>query len=161
MINETKSEKLKLYFNLTECTTKDEISEYFVNGLVKSILEHKSDLKVSANSSFQFSSNFIELFAKDVATIVGAKSEKDLSQGILQRKPSDNARVNKMKKHPSRQMLQPLPVIEKKKLEYKEDSQEFELSDDIPIPSTSTQMQITQSSALKNPPKKRKPNVKF
>lgn len=152
-INETKSEKLKLSFILSECTSIEDVSKYFVNGLVKSAIEQGSALKVSLPEPvFHFSPNFIELFAKDVSNILDAKSEKDFSQGLLQSKSSDSAQTRKFKRHASRQFQVKPTIVEKKKFAFKEDSQEIDLTEDIPC--TSTQQ---ESSKMPKKPKLSKP----
>lgn len=149
---------------LTECKTIDEISTYFIKGLVKSTFEQNCQLKVSLTEpALEISSDFLKTWGSDVLKILGAKAEKDfsLSQALSPKKSSESFLGRKLKKHASSQMLVKPPVNEKKKFEYKEDSQEFE-----DIPSTSTQAFASQATnsfgPSKIPAKKRKaPNVKF
>lgn len=162
-----KSEKLKLPFNLTECQTILEVSQYFVSGLVKSIVEQVAPaLKVSLETpSLSIKSDTVEMHGKDLSNMLGAKMEKDHSQGFLHSQISEKAMGGKkFKKHPSRQMLKP-PPVEPKKFEYKDpDSQEFEFTVGISSVSQQKPQASQQQSRPKSPeiPKKRKmPNIKF
>lgn len=161
MVNELteKSEKLKLYFNMRECNSIEDVSNYFVNGLVKSLIEQVAPIvRVTLpEPAFTIPSESIEMYAKDLSNMLGAKTEKDMSQsqGFLQKKNSDTALGRRnLKKIPSRLMLKPIPV-EVKKFEYKEDSQEIIFTEELPESSA------TQTSQNEIPKKRQKPNIKF
>jgi hypothetical protein len=161
-INDFKSEKIKMSFNLTVCKTIEEVSHFYIAGLMKSLIEinPSSSNKVHlSQASFRISD---EVLRKDgLLKMLNGTIEKDHEQEKLKKKETDAAlRKKGIKTKKSSQVLKSQLVLEEKKFEF-DDNCSQELNEDDIRESEAVAAPSTSSSSSKIPSKKKKVNVKF
>lgn len=176
-INEQKSEKLKLNFELAECTSIKEVSKYFIAGCVKIMAEQFSPVNkiILPNPSLQLTEDVLKM-PKDLSAMLGGKTEKDQEQEILQRKALEvRGRKKGIKNNTTRLTFKPALLHEVKKFEFTDQnvsSQEIDFDEqdpsaaledepvmrEFPAQSTSSASQDDKKPARKKP---KKFDVKF
>ena len=167
-INEQKSEKIKLNFELMECTSIKEVSKYFIAGCVKMIAEQFSPVNkiILPNPALQLTEEVLKM-PKDLSTMLGGKTEKDQEQEILQRKALEVRGRNKgIKSNATRHtsLIKPARMQEVKKFEFTENvsSQENDIDEEeiaqevLPAPSTSSSASQEDKKPARKKPKKLK-----
>lgn len=165
-INEQKSEKLKLNFDLTECTSIKEISEYFIAGCIKQMVEQVSPVNkiILTNPTFQLTDEILKMH-KDLSVMLGGKAEKDQAQEIIQKKALEvKGRKKGLKNNSTRTLtFKPTqPFKEDKKFEFVEYTSSQELSidekeEELINPSTSSAAATSreeEEEPVKKKPKK-------
>lgn len=164
-INEQKYEKLKLNFDLIEITSIAEVSQYFVSGFIRSLVELTTPTNkiVLSHPAFQFTEEILKMH-KDLSVMINGKAEKTQStQEYVTKKPSMQQRRIGKKTQVNRFIPKP-KQIEQKKLEFYDNMSSQDLTDD-PQPSTSSEStSITPTVSQEEPPKKKirkKLSIKF
>lgn len=164
-ISDQKYEKLKLNFDLEEITSISVVSQYFMAGCIKSLVEKASPVNkiVLTTPAFQVNDDVLKNY-KDLSLMIGGKHEKGPETQMISKKLT---KKKGFKRHNSKVL--PRPIIEEKKFEFDDvSSQEIGSEETITqiLPSTSsTAAAATEftDELIVTPPKKKskKNNVKF
>lgn len=166
-INEQKSEELKLNFELTECTSIEEVSKYFIAGCVKQIMEQFAPVNkiILTNATFQLTNEVLKMH-KDLSAMLDGRAEKDQAQETLQKKALEVKGRKKGVRTSNRVIFKPTQLHEEKKFEFEDTiSQEIDINEDLtpqlPGPSTSSSLSADRQEEKPVKKKSKKYTVNF